>query len=172
MKSRSYLANDAMESALRLSGLVDDAPNNAVDALIQQTLGEKAALLGRGRKKRPAHDSPNPAERKAAEDNERHSRSLAQIAKIIGCEGFTEFCAMGTLHFARTRLWGKQYGDDVDETRRNLGLLAGKLPPELSMAIGKLIHLQCAASFNAGLRIGLMSSLWALALLSERRDTQ
>lgn len=156
-----------MKDALQRKGI---GVPGAVDALIEEVLGPKAALLGKKHPKRPSRKSPDPTERaKANATRQKHSRSLAVIAQMLHCEGFSEFAAMGTLHWAR-RLWGDDWGREAYAKREVMALSVGPLPPEMRKAIGEFIHQQAAASFQAGLRIGLMTSVCVLEAMAERGD--
>lgn len=163
-----YSRNDSMESAIKAAGILGDNAPSAVDALIHEVLGERAALLGR-RVKRPSRKSADPEERKAAEEaqkRKRHSDSLAQIAQILGCEGFDAFCALGTLHWAKNRIWGGS--TDAEDARSEMAMAVGGLSAEQKKLIGRFVGKQSEASFQSGLRIGLMAHLWTLALLADR----
>ncbi len=156
------------ESALKASGILADNAPSAVDALIQEVLGDKAALLGK-RTKRPSRKSKDPEERKAAAEQQertRHHDSLAQIARLLGCEGFDAFCALGTLHWAKNRIWNRS--NAVGESRSEMAMSLGPLSDEQKRLVGRFIGKQSEASFQAGLRIGLMAHLWTLALLADR----
>ena len=156
--------NKALKDALQRVGI--GTPRSAVDAMIEEHLGPKAALLGKRNKKHPSRKSKDPEERKAAEEapRMRHHNSLTQIAEILDCEGFNEFSAFGVLHYARTQLWGQDWGEEAERRRASVAEQFRSLSDEQRKAAGEFIHYQAAASFQAGLRIGLMASLWTLML--------
>ena len=166
--SKQHAAKDtAMQEALRRSGI--GVPGSAAEAVIEELLGPHSALLGRRGPKRPSHKSSDPEERKAAEVNRsRHAASLTQIANMLHCEGFNEFAAYGVLHYARRRLWGKKWAEEAEEQRAKISEEFHVLDADKRKAAGMFIHFQAQASFEAGLRIGLMASLWTLALVNEK----
>lgn len=161
--TRTRLMNESIKDALQRCGI--GTPRSAVDSLIEQQLGPSAAMLGRRGPKRPSRKSLDPQEREIAmSQRQRHSVSLNQIAQILHCEGFNEFAAFGVLHYARTRLWGEKFGKIADKARDAVAKSFRDLDADKRKVAGEFIHQQAAASFEAGLRIGLMSSLWTLAL--------
>lgn len=162
-------SNGALKQAMLKAGVGVRIPS-AVDALIEETLGPRAALLGKRGPKRPSRKSADPVERAEADaaPRSRHARTLAPIAQMLGCEGFNEHAAMSVLHFARTRLWGT--GEAIDERREALQASVKECTPEQRKVIGQFIHVTTSASFQAGMRIGLMASLWGLGLASDAKD--
>lgn len=163
--SRSDMANKLMAAGIFGS----DGIPSALDTLIEDCLGPQAVMLGRRGPKRPSRKSEDPLERAAAANNTtNHSRSLNQIAQMLDCEGFNEFSAFGVLTYARTQLWGQQWGDEADRRRAAVGEAMRPLSADQRKAAGQFIHYQAAAAFQSGLRIGLMASLWTLMLSAER----
>lgn len=165
LRNNKVATNDAMREAVLRAGLNVDAPSSAVDALIEDVLGPRAALLGK-RKKHPSRK--NPAEKEEADENPaRHHNTLNQIARILHCEGFDEFSGLGVLHYGK-RLFGKEWFENAQDLRAGMAIPTSGLSPEHKKTIGQFIHQQSKASFDAGLRIGLMTSLQVIALLYER----
>lgn len=160
-KNNHQLRSEALKDALRRCGF--GTPRTAVDSLIEQYLGKKSSLLGRGGTKRPSRKSVDPEERKRAEEQTeriRHSASLNQIAQALHCEGFNEFSAFGVLHYARTRLWGESYGVRADKAREAVQEAFKNCESAQRKAAGEFIHLQAAAAFESGLRIGPSFSMY------------
>lgn len=160
--------NPALKEALQRVGI--GTPRSAVDALIEEHLGSAATLLGKRGQRRPSRKSNDPAERNQAEEapRVRHSNSLTQIARMLDCEGFNEFAAFGVLHYARTQLWGQKWGDEAERRRAKVAESMRPLSDDQRKAAGEFIHYQAAASFEAGMRIGLMASLWTLMIQAEK----
>ncbi len=160
MNKAQIRRNDAMKDALQRSGV--GVPGSAASALIEELIGPNAALLGAKGKKRPSRKSTDPKEREEAaarSERERHTKSLAPIAAALHCEGFGEFAAYGVLYYAKKRLWGDDWGECVEKQRSALSEQFRTLTIEQRKTAGMFIHQQAAASFEAGLRIGLMASL-------------
>lgn len=170
-RNKSGVDNSAMEDALREAGFGPAMKiPSAVDALIEEVLGPKAQLLGR-RKKHPSHKNPEEREQ-AQKEYVAHSRSLNQIAQQLHCEGFNEFAALGVLHYAQRRLWTESVKEKSISEREAMGNALKDLDGETRKIIGQFIHHQGEASFQAGLRIGLMTSVWGLKLMAERPERQ
>lgn len=166
MKKVRDAQSTAMREVLQRSGV--GVPGSAAEAVIEELIGPHSALLGRRGPKRPSRKSADPAERAAADaTRNRHSNSLSQIARMLHCEGFNEFAAFGVLHYAKNRLWGEKWGEEVEKRREEVSEQYRILSSEQRKAAGQFIHYQAAASFEAGLRIGLMASLWTLALVND-----
>lgn len=111
--------------------------------------------------KRPSQRSKDPEERELAKSlyvKPGRTNSLSAVARLLDCEGFTEYHAHAVERYARHQLYGEDYASLLDATHKKLQEATESLSSEQRKAIGKFIHARGRAHFEAGLRIGLMTA--------------
>lgn len=114
----------------------------------------------------PKSRSERAAERRAAraaaglpvntQVSKKSCRSLAVVAQLLDCEGFTEYHAQHIIKYAKkTAEHGKSFEKKHEAFKRAMG----GAPEDMRRAIGKFISAHGEAHFAAGVKLGMMTLL-------------
>jgi hypothetical protein len=83
-------------------------------------------------------------------------RSLAVVAQLLDCEGFTEYHAQHIIKYAKQT---SEHGKSFEKKHEAFKRAMGGAPEDMRHAIGKFISAHGEAHFAAGVRVGLMTLL-------------